>query len=302
MVKRSKAHHFVPKVLQKAFCCRGNEIWFSRKKTDRFTAPELTPTEKAFVVPNYYSILDGRGLSDVVEKEFYGKIDNYLGSMLPDVLSAFDRGEVPVFSGNALDSLRRIVFELVKRTPDFTKSYSDHKIGLEIAEATLLSVENGNKDSQYRCDILKILDDPEKLKAIGRSVRVKAVISSSDRIWPELEEFSVRWAISESKHSFILSSMIAYRVGNGGSNGLSNPNMEIWMPIAPKVALVLLRDRLGKVPLKVIESAEHIRKVNQYAIANSMQVGSHSQRLLESLTGQRSKFGMMLQNERREHS
>lgn len=299
MAKRSKAHHFVPKVLQKTFCFRGDEVWYSKKAPNGpFTPPELTPTEKAFMIPNYYSVLDGEELSDVVEREFYGKIDNYLGSMLPDVLCAFDRGETPTFSGDALDSLRRVVLELLKRTPEFTKKHDEVDIGKEIVEAQLNAIQDVSGQKHRREKLLKELKRPEKLKALGRSVRVQSTIGHSEKIAQELEGFSARWAVSETKHSFVLSSMIAYRIGNGGPNGLSNPNMEIWMPISPKISLVLLRDDNGNVPLKVTDSPAHIRKVNEHAIVNSMQVASQSQKLLESLTGKRSRFGTMKLSDR----
>jgi len=98
-----------------------------------------------------------------------------------------------------------------------------------------------------------------------------------------MADFVPRWAVIEGKNSFILSSLIAYRIGNGGHNGLANPNMEIWMPIAPKYAIVMLQDPEGKITHRVSEPRVHVRKVNEFAVRNSSYVASHSHKLLRSL-------------------
>lgn len=289
MAQRSKNHHFVPKVLQQRFIREGKRIWYSeRGEDDSFGSPELRNIGKTFRKRNYYTVLNGEEQSDIVEREFYGKIDDYLGKLLPDILNSFERKEIPTFSGESLDSLRKVVMEMAKRTPEFIKDHDDLSVGREIVESTLEALPE-KSESEERLQLLSDINDQVRLREYGRDARVRGVVERSEKIEEALEEFSVRWAVSETHHSFILSSMIAYRIGNGGPNGLSNPNMEIWMPIAPKIALVLLRDPNNKIPLKSSETSIHIRKVNEYAVRNSQQIASHSNKLLESLTGKRVK-------------
>jgi len=64
------------------------------------------------------------------------------------------------------------------------------------------------------------------------------------------------------------------------------PKMEMWMPISPKVAIVLVRDKEQKIPLRVVDCPDHIRKVNEYAMRKSIYIASHSEKLLKSLINQ----------------
>ncbi|MDH5452846.1 MAG: DUF4238 domain-containing protein [Paracoccaceae bacterium] len=282
--KRAKKHHFVPKVLQKEFCNTPNKIWYSEKNlSNGFSKPELRNIESTFRIRDYYTVFVGGRASDMVEREFYGKVDDYLGKLIPDVLSTFARKEVPIFSGNALRSVQRVVFEMIKRTPDFVKKHDEIEIGREIVERELATLSDEVESELRRSELTQELQSEAALRMLGRTVRVRACIARSKKIDDALKDFHVRWAISESKHSFVLSSLIAYRIGNGGSNGLVNPMMEIWMPISPKVALVLLRDPDGRVPNRIAIDRDKIRQVNEYAYRNCNQLGAHSEELLSSI-------------------
>jgi hypothetical protein len=284
---RSKNHHFVPKVLQKQFAAEEGTIWYAARRPDgAFDRPQMRKFKDAFQRRNLYTVHVGDTPTDVVEKEFYGEIDNYLGRLLPKISEAFKNGRVPTFTGKPLESLRRVVIEMAKRTPEFTKAYNDFEIGRELVLSVLAS-ERAAEEPKEREKLLAELEKPDRLKEIGRSIRVRAAIGRSQVIEDALDGLSVRWAVSKTQHSYILSSLMAYRIGNGGSNGLSNPNAEIWMPIGPKAALVLLRDPNNRIPLKVSESSENIRQLNEYAASNSQQIASHSRKLIESLTGKR---------------
>jgi len=289
MSKRSKNHHFVPKVLQKQFATESGGIWYSKRSDDLppeknfFEAPVLRNIGTTFRIRDYYTVGEGDGRSDIIEKKFYGDIDNYLGRVLPNILKMLENSKIPTFSGDALDSLTKVVLEMSKRTPDFTKHTDDIETGREIANSMLTALKDRSESADY-IYALKALENPNKLKEMGRSVRVRGTILPSQKIEAALKDFSVRWAVSETHHSYILSSTMVYRIGNGGPNGISNPNMEFWMPVSPKVALVLVRDKNKKIPFKVVDTPDHIRKVNEYAMKNSRNIASHSEQLLISLT------------------
>ncbi len=288
---RIKKHHFVPKVLQKPFRSEGDHIWYAcRGENGRFGDVEDRNIESTFRLRDLYTVLDNDDtLSDEVERSFYGHIDNYLGKIIPDLLAAFERNEVPTFSDKALESLQRVTYEMIKRTPDFTRSYDDLEIGREFIEDVLKALE-AQPDAELQRKFTQVLSDEASLRKQGRSIRVKGMIRKSEKVSEAMKDLVVRWAVIEGKQSFVLSSLVAYRIGNGGPNGLSNPSVEIWMPIAPKYAVVLVRDPNNKIPLRVTEDRDHVRRVNEYAIRNSAFVASHSDRLLKSLV----KHGGML--------
>ena len=287
MVKRAINHHIVPKVLQKQFVVQGDSkrIWRTKKdETEIYPSPELKRIEKVFVIRDYNTVIVNGKRSDLIEREFYSNIDDFLGRLLPDVLKTLNRGEVPNFSTETLSSIRDMTMQMIKRTPDFLNDNDDIARAKEVVEATLQAVPDGNaSEARKRLEIN--LTNDVWLREQGRDMRVRATLKDSQRVKDAISDYVPRWAISQTKHSYILSSRMVYRIGNGGSNGLLNPNMEMWMPISPKIALVLLRDPQKRVPDVVVDTSKHIRKVNEYAVRNSFEIASHSETLLKSLIG-----------------
>lgn len=284
MANRAKNHHIVPQVLQKQFAIPGDQkrIWRAKKiQNGTFQSLELKRIAKSFIIKDYYTILENNERSDIIERELYGKIDDFLGRLLPDVIDALNRGITPKFSKETLDSIREIIIHMVTRTPDFLE-HDDVGIGKEVVENTLQALSSENSAEQ-RKQLEADLSDDIQLRDLGRHLRVTAKLKNSPRVRKALTEYVPRWSVSHSKHSYILSSKMVYLIGNGGPNGLSNPKMEMWMPITPKITLVLVRDPKNRIPHLVIDTPEHIRQVNEFAVKRSFEVASHSQKLLKSL-------------------
>ncbi|WP_300396053.1 DUF4238 domain-containing protein [Henriciella sp.] len=287
MGNRAKNHHIVPKVLQRQFGIEGDPLKIWRAKKDQlgtYSAPKRKPIEKTFVIRDYNTILEDEQRSDRIERAFYAKLDDFLGRILPQTIEILDRGEIPDFSDESLDSLRKTAMHMAKRTPDFLQDHDDFELGKELVEDTLRAMPD-DVPVEQRQKLEAELSNEARLRDRGRHIRVAATINDSQRVVETLSEFVPRWAISETKHSFILASRMVYRIGNGGSNGLSNPNMEMWMPICPKIALVLVRDIRNGIPHRNVASPEKIRQINQYAAKNSHEIASHSEKLLKSLVG-----------------
>ncbi|WP_386170567.1 DUF4238 domain-containing protein [Sulfitobacter pontiacus] len=295
---RAKVHHIVPQVLQRKFLFREGELWYSKKDpSGNYGSPELQLTEKAFKSPNFYTVLIDGELSDVVEKQFYGPADRYLSQFLKFTTDTLSNGGIPHVEGQHLLSLIDLVMSLIKRTEDFLLPLGDaadeNCIGRNYLESVISAAnERGIKDTRLE-ELKADQSDPHKFAKYGRNIRVRATLQPMSRIDEATRNLKVRWAVSETKHSFILPSCIAYRVGNGGDTSFVNPNMEIWMPISPKMCLILLRDEPNIVPHINVVPAEMIRRLNQYALSRSTAIASNSQELLESLTGRRSVFGRL---------
>ncbi|MEX1234469.1 MAG: DUF4238 domain-containing protein [Roseovarius sp.] len=288
MAKRSKIHHYVPKVAQRRFCFETEKIWWTEKDSSgQFGVPEVRNIRSTFKERDYYTIVDNDVLSDRVEKNFYAKLDNYWGQLLSEVEKIFDTGGIPEIKGEALDTLLEAVFHFVKRTPEFMlntdQARDDFAIGEELVETVASTMRLSQYSQKEVNTYLERFKDRKSVVHQGRTVRVKATLPISDKIRDSLKGFTVRWGVVSSKHSLILPSCFIYRLGNGGSNGISNPNMEFWVPVSPKKVLVLLRDPSNCIsPLNLI-GREQVRSINRYAVSSNRSVASHSKKLLDSL-------------------
>lgn len=288
MSKRSKNHHIVPKVLQKQFTVDANKIWFSEKTDDgTFKAPELRNIKKTFSKKDYYTVLVDGKRSDIVEREFYGKIDDFWGRIIPKALEAFAKQQTPNFSTRDQRSIKDAILQMAKRTPAFVKDHDDVKSGIQYVESILFKLRKGfdyDRIASFEADLL----NTGRLRDYGRDLRVRASLSDSNKITTPLQELSIKWAVIKSRHSYILSDKITYWAGNGDHNGLINLNLEIWMPISPSIAIILTRDEENNMPQQLEDSRDHVRLINEYAMRSSNQIGSHSKELIESLTGKKS--------------
>ena len=287
MVRRSRRHHYVPQAIQRRFCFKKPNLWYSIEKDGIFTKPEVRNIDSTFQERDYYTVLEDGCPSDVVERKFYGAIDDYLGKLLKQVDQLFETGRTPIFKGRVLADFRRTVFLLLKRTPEFLGEHDDEKIGREITEATIKSIRESGEVIEDEQNLFADLGQPTKLKQLGRDVRVRAQVAHSDTIIEAMSDFDVKWAICE-RGSFILTSGMMYRIGNGGAHGLINPQMEIWFPISPARCLVMVRDKYDRIPMTNLIPQGKVREINEYGAKRYSQIASHSEKLLLSLISSKS--------------
>lgn len=287
---RSIGHHHVPRVLQKQFCANKEteQIWYSRRKNGFFTNPKLIGTISVFLINDQYTVLDNKHEpSDIVEREHFGKVDNYLGRLLLKIPENSKFEEMPKFTGNKLDELKLFVFEMFKRSPDIMNSIKPTKT---IEELIQDDIESGKLSEEKKLLMQSVLKDQKYIDQLDHTARVRAMAKENLKDGKEtadaIQGYSIRWAVSDGEDSFILTSRMVHINGMGGVRGISNPKAEIWMSLTPKIALVLVKDPKNEIPLKVPVNGNFIRDFNEFSMADSDEIASHSQELLESLIAQ----------------
>lgn len=283
--KRSKIHHFIPRGMQRQFCdpLGSEKIWYSeRDDNGRYFKPEYRNIASTFKEKNFYTITHKGEKSDIVEREFYGPLDDSIAKFIKEILAVFHRGSVPVLGGESLNSVRHMIMAMIKRTPHFVKKYDGEKVGHEVI-SNLLAEERSNLSNEQIFQLEGELKNPALLAELGRDARVRATISKMEKTDHILEEFSIRWVRPQHRSSFILSDLGVVRIGNGGSNGLSNPNAEAWMPLTPHLVAVMVRDPENKLPLLSEFNQKSVRDVNSHLVEEGKAIASPSRKLLEAL-------------------
>ena len=288
MSNRSKNHHYVPQFLQRRFVDKNSgKIWYSKRGPDGiFSIPKFRDTKKIFMERNRNTIIEDDKPTDVVEINHYGPIDSDLAKILSKIQKTLDMERLPYLTKTELKKLKKIIWEIFKRTPDLMKSYSDYETGHRLfKEMVEEAIARGATREALKYQVT--LKDSEYLKEYGRNIRVQSTVDAefgkNKKIAQAMNELHLRYAEINSDSSFILSSKMVHIAGNDGPNGLINPKAEIWLPISPKITLVLLRDPTNKIPSKVIATQDLIDEFNQYATSESKEIASHSKELIESL-------------------
>lgn len=272
--------------MQRLFCPPDalGKIWRAKRSDDgRFRQVELKPIKKSFVIRDYNTILVDDRRSDLIERDYYGPIDDFLGAIIPEVVDILDQKAVPIPPKTTLTGLAKATLYLARRTPDFNKDHCDLALGRKFITSVIDELLGDHNNAEIK-KLKAELDDEALLTARGRHIRVRGTIHISDELLKAMNEFDLKFVVCPANHSFVLSSKMALFLGNGGPNGLRNPMSEIWVPISPKYALVFLKDPNGKLQRINHIDRQMVRKINEYAVSQSFEVASHSEKLLRSLT------------------
>lgn len=281
--QRSKDHHYIPQAVQKAFAVEGTQqnIWFSKRdsRSGLFRKPQLRNVESTFFERNLYTITVDDKRSDIIERKYYGAIDDFLGKLLPEVLSALNRGYVPTLGDETERHLRLVVMEMLKRTPHaFEGVDMDEQI-----ERMFLSMNSDNIPQELIAELKKEFSDPRQRESFIKEIAAKGRTGPNPKIAGELDNFTIKWAATDGKHAFILSSRYCYMVGSGDVPALSRERVEVWMPISPRYCLVMLRKSVRGVADVTMIDSDKVRNFNLHAARTSTSIGSHSRKLVESI-------------------
>ncbi len=279
--RRSKRHHYVPKGLQNHFCGADNKIWYAERSADGFSALEERTPNGCFWEKNLNTTIGKNGLSENVEEE-WRDLDNELAPFLAHANEVLSNGSPPDLTEESVEKLRFFFAMLMTRSPELVPSverikqvYVSEVMGL----ATKLDI--------LAPDLRARTADPAFQAQAARHIRAEALGRVPEYSLEELRKFHPTWVIAEKKSAFILGSRMVYATGNGGPNGLLNPDTELWFPISQKHVLVLSRDQ-SKSDKVFYLSGSRVRQWNRYILRTSERaVASHSERLLRSLLNPR---------------
>lgn len=193
-VGRARIHHFVPKALQRYFLNDLGQIWYvERDELGCFCLPQTRNTKSTFKLRDYYTVLEDGRLTDRIETEFYSAMDNFLGSFLADIHCLLDKGVRPNVTGNALFNIRRVIYHLIVRTPEFASRYDDYEIGKDFLQDVLAGAKEKNFTEEEIASLRDELADKTKVKHQGRTIRVRSQTSPTDKVLDALEKFVVRF-------------------------------------------------------------------------------------------------------------
>lgn len=221
--------------------------------------------------------------SDLVERKFFGAVDNHLGDMIPEAIEILDSGNPPLFRGIPLDSAKHLFVALFRRSIDIASTMDETLAGQEIFDSVVEDVK-ANFGEKFDAALDAALKDYQfpLPNHMGRNVRVRAQVSDPARIIDALEKYQIAAVRADEGCAFVLGSRMVYRISNGTKDKLGSENVEIWFPISPRYALVL--HALRQKPSAIIRwNSRAVREVNQYICRSCLGVGSHSEKLLSSL-------------------
>lgn len=208
---------------------------------------------------NLYTQFDEHGCRDISVEKSFSYLEGKAGEVFKRIIDAARNGKAYKLDHCEKEVMARFFFHQVGRTPDFQDYILRYR------------AEKENKD----VETIKREIGPEYMfhREIERVIRIL-----------EEKNFTVV-KISNPKKSFVIGSFPILRLPVFDPDNpvcLSNPCVELWLPIAYDVALVLFSREIERL---LIIKDPLIRKINEGIFKQSSATAGRSAKLIESLSG-----------------
>lgn len=274
-----RRHHFVPQMLQRRFTDAAGRLCVYDKRRPEAGVFATTPGN-AFVQKDLNAIELKDGSKHVGLEIWYSELEGEVAPIIDKIVERARARKVPGLTDDERIVWDNFIYHQQKRAPDVFE-----RLGL---------VQDFEKDlparvSEYEREERPLTDEeraeifsPAAIERMIQHASVQARGRGSDEVVATLAALGIAVAIIISpKKSFILGDHPLARMGPTGE--LGHPATELWMPIAPDVA-VSPWGQPKKEKLIGIEG-DHVRRVNETIYKHSNIVAARSEALIRSLAG-----------------
>lgn len=275
MAKISKLHHYVPRLILRQFADEAERLNFVRRSSLTITRAAI---RNLFAANHLYSRTREDGSKDVSLEDFYASIEGDTGGVLAGIISAARSRKAFSPSGQERRILDKFIYHLWRRTPDvFDRMFP---AGSDEEAASLIDVAFRDKQHQLTIDDMEKLRIPGNAQRLLKNTRMEILQVERPEILKVLAEFQLHTIVADKRSSFIVGSYPVLALNGQKLHTLISTGTEIWVPIAPDVALCLCAPRSFQL---IAADQALVRKVNELIASRSSAIASHSEALLKSL-------------------
>lgn len=276
MAKISKLHHYVPRLILREFANEAGQLNFVRRSSQTITTAAL---RNLFAENHLYSRIREDGSKDVSLENVYAKLEGSTAVILASLISAARNGQSGVRSSEDRRIIDKFIYHLWRRTPDVF----DRMFPADSDQEAISLIEVALREKQHKLSI----DDIEKLRIPGnakriiKNTRLEVLHAERPEILKAFSEFELHvMVVADKRSSFIVGSYPVLVLNGQKLTTFVSTGTEIWVPIAPDVALCLC----SPLSFQIIAADQSlVRKVNELIASRSSTIASHSEALLSSL-------------------
>lgn len=274
--------HFVPRMLLKRFAGPDGRLWaFDKRRTDRGIW-QSTPKD-LLKERHLYTVTRADGSQDFTVEKALGHVENIAEPVIERVIQRARAGSPPRLVGEDRVAMILFIYFQLKRVPDFFRNIALPGGGFEevvrsgVAEWEL---EKGPLPQAEREEFLS----SERIAALEQRTRMQVLLNVSTQTFGTLESRGLAvGVIKRPARQFVIGSypIVRFRAPNGRQD-LGDFDVELWLPVAPDVAIGSF-GRRGEERIASILNLGEIRKLNAEITRQSTTIVSGSHDLLASL-------------------
>lgn len=277
----SKRHHFVPEMLQKNFVNEDGKLYFHNKKeSDKGIQPATSPVN-LFLKTHLYSVVDLRGNKDVSLENEFSVIEGRADSVIQKIISRVRSGQAPRLTVEEKQVWNEFFYLQWRRVPALTNRLFTDSWFEELLNKNLKGFEE--KYRKLTDEERAKFNDPMNKIRLKKNFRNVSLRKRSTSVEEVLNNRGLVFAlIKRVRKSFIVGSNPVVKFTPPGRTHLSDPAVEMWLPISSDIAVSPFGFRSEE---RLFDNLTHsdIRTINQSVFDQSDIVASHSKELLLSL-------------------
>ena len=276
-------HHFVPQMIIRNFTDEHGWLHGWDMKRPARGVFRSRP-ENVFFENHLYSIYDKAGAMVPTAESDLSRLEGVIGPIIRKIIQAARSHQLPGLSPTERAWWDLFFFVQWKRVPDQQKTSMTDAALLEqfdVICARLL------RDHPERRAEIESLASPAKRAQMLKNVRVGTVVDPGRRVPEALASRGLTLLTIPAGHrSFLLGSRPVVKLNIRGAADLTDERSEVWLPIAPDVAVGPgKRDQWEQG--FTLEEAKPIRDLNEATWGQSSMVVGRSPDLVRSLASRR---------------
>lgn len=271
-----KRHHYVPMMLQRSFCMPNGKLWACRVGQG---APFEVSPEKIFLEQHLYREEHHDGSTSVWLEKAFSSFETHCAPLFARMIEAARNRQAYELDDQERANLDAFLYLQIKRVPGI------HTNGFMAGEAERTVDRVLEETIAAFPDRLQEIHD--LIGANGRermikNMKVRAIGGWSEKVLEAMARRGVTIARigNRERRKFVIGSAPVIRWGKGG---LSNPEHQIWMPIASDVAVGLRGPRFRTTLVEGLD-LQSVRNLNMSIASQSDMIAGASQELILSLS------------------
>jgi hypothetical protein len=274
-----KRHHFVPEMLLQRFVdARGRLYVFDRERPELGIRDPI-PAE-VLLQRHLYSTVDPNGAKRPDFERELGELETRAAPVIERLLAAARTARTPRLTSAERDIWDEFFSMQWRRVPD-AQRLSPILADAESTVRDLLAVASSRYP--HRADEIERLSSAHEVRRIARNARVDALRRPAGRVRAALASRGIAIVhIIPAQKSFIIGSFPVVKLTRPGRTDLRDHDVEMWLPIAPDVAVGVGTHAGTERYIPTVDQA-HIRHLNEAIASQSRVIVGRSHTLIESI-------------------
>ena len=262
-----KRHHFIPVMLSRHFADREGRLYFFDKRYPDKGVRRSTP-KNLFVHRYLYTQHDKDGNKDSTVETALGHLEGRVSPIISRIIRSARKQKTPDLMTTEKKDWSLYSYIQWGRVPDIRERIRADAVPKE-----------------WFSQMIRDLGNEKEAKRIMQDAWVRSVLDPGSKVLPVLMKKGLGIAVvaKPSEAGFVIGSNPVVKLSYPGRAHLSDPSVELWLPLAHDVAVTPIPE--GREELVEVDQ-EVTSRINKDIFGQSRVIAGSSQEQIKSLSGE----------------